>query len=185
MIIIPRSVYQSIHSPKPETMKKLLVLLIGFTILSGVYAQNLKIPTSTDVKKAEKDLKSETQKATSQLNIGSLISQLAGGLSDGAFTDSFKKNKSDFITKTNQVTDAGGASSALQSLQGGLASGAMDAGWAKVKDKWLKDAKSAKTVKEVAGLTGTLEGAINDKYFKGDWAKARPAWQTALQTLAK
>ena len=165
---------------------KARMLLICFVLFAfGMQAQDIKVPTSTDVKKAEQNVKSEAAKTTNQTSIGSLIGQLTSGISDNAFTDSFKKNKGDFISKVNKVSDAAGASSALQSLQGGLLPSAMDAGWSKVKNKWIKDAKAANTVKSVAGVAGTLESNISGKYFKGSWATARPAWQAALSTLAK
>jgi hypothetical protein len=166
-------------------MKKIIIVLAFVLPGFGIQAQTLKMPTSTDVKKAEQSAKSEASKVTEQANIGSVISQLTSNISDDALTSSFKKNKGDFISKTSNVKDAGGASSALQSLQGGLLPTAMDAGWGSVKDKWVKDAKTASTVKTVAGLAGTLESNISDKYFKGSWATARPAWQTALSTLSK
>ncbi|MEI7724133.1 MAG: hypothetical protein WCK09_03465 [Bacteroidota bacterium] len=166
-------------------MKKLFLFLLTVLLGYGIQAQNIKLPTSTDVKKAEQSAKSEAGKVTEQANIGSVISQLTSNISDDALTSSFKKNKGDFISKTNNVKDAAGASSALQSLQGGLLPTAMDAGWGSVKDKWVKDAKTASTVKTVAGLAGTLESNISDKYFKGSWASARPAWQAALSTLSK
>ncbi len=160
-----------------------LIFLVLFAF--GMQAQNIKVPTTTDVKKAEQSVTTEATKAASQANIGSLIGQLTNGISDNAFTDSFKKNKTDFVSKVGNVSDAAGASSALQTLEGGLLPTAMDAGWGKVKDKWVKDAKTAKTVKSVAGIAGTLESNISPKYFKGNWATARPAWQAALSTLAK
>jgi hypothetical protein len=170
---------------KQIIMKRIIGFLFTVLLVSCIQAQNIKVPTSTDVKKAEQSAKSETAKVTETANIGSLIGQLTNNISDEALTSSFKKNKGDFISKTNNVKDAAGASSALQTLQGGLLPGAMDAGWGSVKDKWIKDAKTANTVKTVAGLTGTLESNLGDKYFKGTWAKARPAWQTALSTLSK
>jgi len=148
-------------------------------------AQNIKVPTSSDVKKVEQSVTSEAAKTTNQASIGNLIGQLTSNISDNAFTDSFKKTKGDFISKTNNIKDATGASNALQTLQGGLLPTAMDAGWSKVKDKWVKDAKTANTIKGVAGVAGTLESNINDNFFKGTWAKARPAWQAALGALAK
>ena len=166
-------------------MKKSIIVLIAVLFGYGIQAQNIKLPTSTDVKKAEQSAKSETSKVTEQASIGNVISQLTSNISDDALTSSFKKNKGDFISKTNNVKDAAGASSALQSLQGGLLPTAMDAGWGSVKDKWVKDAKTATTVKTVAGLAGTLESNVSDKYFKGSWASARPAWQAALSTLSK
>jgi hypothetical protein len=168
-----------------KTMKTRL-LLISFVMLAMlIQAQNIKLPTSTDVKKAEQGVKTEAAKTTDQASIGSLIGQLAGNISDASLTDSFKKNKSDFITKTNKVTDAAGASSAIQSLEAGLLPSAMDAGWGSVKNKWVKDAKTANTVKSVAGVAGTLEKNISSSSFKGTWAQARPAWQAALGALAK
>ena len=161
----------------------LLICLVFFAFTMN--AQDLKLPTSNDVKKAEQNVKTETNKATSQANIGSLIGQLTNNISDKSLTDSFKKNKSAFVNKVNNIKDASGASSALQSLQSGILPSAMDAGWAKVKDKWIKDAKTANTLKSVAGVTSTLESNINSSSFKGNWATARPAWQTALSTLAK
>jgi hypothetical protein len=165
---------------------KTKIFFISF-ILSAFLsqAQDLKLPTSIDTKKAEQSVKTEAAKTTGQANIGSLIGQLTSNISDNAFTDSFKKNKGDFISKTNNISDAAGASSALQSLQGGLLPTAMDAGWGSVKGKWLKDAKTANTVKSVAGVAGTLESNISDSFFKGTWATARPAWQAALGALAK
>ncbi|MCX6280351.1 MAG: hypothetical protein NTU51_00125 [Bacteroidetes bacterium] len=161
-------------------------LLICFVLFAfGIQAQNIKLPTNTDVKKAEQSATTEVGKTTSQANIGNLIGQLTNGISDNAFTDSFKKNKTAFVSKVNNVSDAAGASSALQTLQGGLLPTAMDAGWGKVKDKWVKDAKTANTVKTVAGVAGTLESNISGKYFKGSWATARPAWEAALSALAK
>jgi hypothetical protein len=165
---------------------KTRTLFICFVLAAFLsHAQDLKLPTSNDVKKAEQSVKTEAAKTTSQANIGSLIGQLTGNISDNAFTDKFKKSKGDFITKTNKITDGAGASTALQSLQAGLLPTAMDAGWGKVKDKWVKDAKTANTVKSVAGVAGTLESNINDSFFKGTWAQARPAWQAALGALAK
>jgi hypothetical protein len=166
-------------------MKKFIIFLFAILLITGIHAQNLKVPGSTDVKKAEQSVKNESSKATGTTNIGSLIGQLTSNISDEALTGAFKKNKSDFISKTNNVKDAAGASSALQSLQGGLLPTAMNAGWGSVKDKWVKDAKTANTVKSVAGLAGSLESNINSKFFKGNWAQARPAWQTALNTLSK
>jgi len=166
-------------------MKARLLFIFFVLFAFGLQAQNVKIPTSTDVNKATKNATYEAAKATNQASIGSLIGQLTGNISDNAFTKSFKKNKSNFISKVNNVSDAAGASSALQSLQGGLLPSAMDAGWGKVKDKWIKDAKTAKTVKSVAGVAGTLESNISGKFFKGNWATARPAWEAALSTLAK
>jgi hypothetical protein len=165
---------------------KARMFLVCFVLFAfGMQAQNIKVPTSSDVKKTEQSVKTEASKISSQAGIGSLIGQLTSNISDNAFTDSFKKNKGDFISKVNNVIDASGASSALQSLQGGLLPSAMDAGWGKVKDKWVKNAKTAKTLKSVAGVAGTLESKINGKYFKGGWATARPAWEAALSTLAK
>lgn len=165
---------------------KTKLFLISFILAAFLsQAQDLKLPTSVDTKKAEQSVKAEAAKTTGQANIGSLIGQLTSNISDNAFTDSFKKNKGDFISKTNNISDAAGASSALQSLQGGLLPTAMDAGWGSVKGKWLKDAKTANTVKGVAGVAGTLESNISDSFFKGTWAKARPAWQAALGALAK
>jgi len=166
-------------------MKTTVFFLCFIMFASGMHAQDLKLPTSADVKKAEQSATTEAAKVTSQANIGSLIGQLTNGISDNAFTNAFKKNKSDFVSKTSNIKDAAGASSALQSLQGGMLPSAMDAGWGKVKDKWIKNAKAAKTVKDVAGAAGTLESNISSKYFKGNWATARPAWQAALSTLAK
>ena len=148
-------------------------------------AQDLKLPTSTDDKKTEQSVKTETAKTTGQASIGSLIGQLTGNIEDKAFTDKFKKSKGDFISKTNNITDGAGASTALQSMQAGLLPSAMDAGWGKVKDKWVKDTKTANTVKGVAGVAGTLEKNINQSAFKGTWAQARPAWEAALGALAK
>ena len=165
---------------------KAAALLISLALFAfGMQAQDLTVPTSKDVKNAEQNVKTEAAKVTDQANIGSLIGQLTNGISDNAFTDSFRKNKSDFVNKVNKVSDAAGASSALQSLQGGMVPAAMDAGWGKVRDKWIKDTKTAKTVKDVAGVAGTLESNISGKYFKGNWATARPAWQAALSALAK
>ncbi len=161
----------------------LFVCMILFAFI--VNAQDLKLPTSKDVKNAERGVKSEAAKTTGQANIGSLIGQLTSNISDKSLTDSFKKNKGDFINKVSSVNDAAGASSALQTLQGGILPSAMDAGWGKVKDKWVKDAKTANTVKSVAGVAGTLEKNINSSAFKGSWSSARPAWQAALSTLAK
>ena len=93
-----------------NSMKKVVSLLILMAMATVVSAQDLKLPTSSDVKKAEQAVKSEAGKATSQANIGSLIGQLAGNISDGALTETFKKNKSDFISKTGKVTDVSGAS---------------------------------------------------------------------------
>lgn len=154
-------------------------------IVAGFVAQaQIKIPTDKDIKNAEQSVNAEVSKA-SGTSIGSLIGQLAGGISDNSLTESFKKGKSDFINQTNKVTDPAGAASALQSLEGGLLPTVMDAGWGTVKDKWIKDGKTANTVKTVAGLAGTLESHIKQSNFKGDWAKARPAWQAALGALAK
>ncbi len=166
-------------------MKTKLLIIASILLGFGVQAQNIQVPTSGDMKKLEQNVKSEAEKTTSQINIGSLIGQLTNNISSEAFTDSFKKNKSAFISKVNNVKDPSGASGALQTLQGGLLPSAMDAGWGSVKDKWVKDAKTASTVKSLAGLAGTLESNISDKYFKGDWAKARPAWQAALGALSK
>lgn|GEM_PF-840604 len=175
----------NVNNEKLYIMKARLFLVCFVLFAFGLQAQNLKVPTSTDLKKTEQSVKTEASKTSSQAGIGSLIGQLTGNISDNSFTDSFKKNKGDFISKVNNVNDAAGASSALQSLQGGLLPSAMDAGWGKVKDKWLKDAKTANTVKSVAGVAGTLESNISGKYFKGSWATARPAWEAALSSLAK
>lgn len=165
---------------------KTKLLIIGFILLGfGIQAQNIKVPTSGDLKRAEQNVKSEAEKATSQVNIGSIIGQLTNNISSEAFIDSFNKNKGSFISKVNDIKDPSGASSALQTLQGGLLPSVMDAGWGSVKDKWVKDAKTANTVKTVAGLASILESNISDKYFKGDWVKARPAWQAALGALSK
>jgi len=165
---------------------KRIILLMGILLFSwAVEAQNVKLPSSGDLKKAEQDVKKEADKSTSQTGIGKLIGQLTGSISDGAFTDAFKKDKSNFISKVNNVKDANGASNALQTLQGGMLPSAMEAGWGKVKDKWIKDAKTANTVKSVAAVTQTLEANIKDSSFKGSWSQARPAWQAALGALAK
>ncbi len=165
---------------------KTRTLLVFFVLASFLcHAQNIKLPTTTDVKKVEQNVKTEAAKTTDKANIGSLIGQLTSNISDKAFTDSFKKNKGDFISKANNIKDAAGASSALQSLQGGMLPTAMDAGWGAVKTKWVKDAKTANTVKSVASVAGTLESNINQSAFKGTWAQARPAWQAALGALAK
>ena len=168
-----------------NAMRATMLLIVFVLFAFGMQAQDIKVPTSTDVKKTEQNVKTEAAKTTSQANIGSLIGQLTSNISDNAFNDKFKKNKSDFISKVDKVSDAAGASSAIQSLQGGLLPTAMDAGWGKVKDKWIKDAKTANTVKSVAGVAGTLESNISSKYFKGSWASARPAWEAALSALAK
>ena len=166
-------------------MKKVIVILIAVFLVYGVQAQNIKLPATPDVKKVEQSAKTEAVKTTEQANIGSLIGQLTGNISDDALTGAFKKDKGDFINKTGSIKDAAGAASALQTLQGGLLPTAMNTGWGTVKDKWLKDAKTASSVKQVAGLTQTLESNVGSKFFKGSWAKARPAWQTALGTLSK
>ncbi len=166
-------------------MKTTMLLFCFVMSACLVQAQNIKVPTSSDVKKVEQSVTSEAAKTTNQVSIGNLIGQLTGNISDNAFTDTFKKNKGDFISKTNNIKDASGASSALQTLQGGLLPTAMDAGWSKVKDKWVKDAKTASTIKGVAGVAGRLESNINDSFFKGTWSQARPAWQAALGALAK
>ena len=163
--------------------KMLLIVFVASAFLAQ--AQNLKVPTTTDVKKVEQTTKTEVAKTTGQANIGSLIGQLTGNISDNSFTDSFKKNKGDFISKTNKISDPTGASSALQTLEGGLLPSAMDAGWGSVKSKWIKDAKTASTVQTVAGLAGTREKNINTSVFKGSWAQARPGWQAALGALSK
>ena len=165
-------------------MRTTAVIFCMFLFATIMQAQ-IAIPSSADVKKAEQAATTEVSKASSQVNIGSLIGQLTNGISDNSFTDSFKKNKSDFVSKTSKVSDAAGASSALQTLAGGLLPAALDAGWGSVKSKWFKDAKTANTVKSVAGIAGTLESHISPKNFKGDWAAARPAWQAALGALSK
>lgn len=166
-------------------MKKSILLLFTMVFVLGMNAQSLKVPSTTDTKKAQSSLNSQASSVADQASIGSLIGQLTDNISDDAFTDSFKKDKGDFIKKTNEVTDAAGASSALQSLQAGLLPMAMDAGWSKVKSSWLTDAKAANTVKSVAGVTSMLESNIGGKFFKGSWASARPAWQAALNSMAK
>ena len=166
-------------------MKRLIAIFVTLAVACSLQAQNIKLPASTDVKKAEQSAKAQTGTVTGQANVGSLIGQLSGNISDDALTGALKKDKSEFISKANNAKDPAGASSALQSLEAGLLPAAMDAGWGTVKDKWIKDAKTANTVKSVASLTGTLESHISQKSFKGDWAKARPAWQTALNSLAK
>ncbi|MEI7983631.1 MAG: hypothetical protein WCI71_18430 [Bacteroidota bacterium] len=166
-------------------MKKLSMLICLLLFFTGIKAQDIKLPTTNDIKKAEQTVQTEAAKVTNQANIGQLIGQLTSGISDGAFTDAFKKNKGSFLGKANNIKDAAGASSAIQSLQGGLLPTAMDAGWSKVKTKWIKDAKMAKTVKSVAGVAEQLESNISDKFFKPDWLKARPAWQAALSAISK
>lgn len=166
-------------------MKKSITLLLTALIVLGVNAQSLKVPSSTDTKKAQTDLNGQASSVSNQASIGNLIGELTNNISDDAFTDSFKKEKGDFIKKTNEATDAAGASSALQSLQAGLLPTAMDAGWTKVKSSWLTDAKAANSIKSVAGVTSQLESYVGDKFFKGSWSSARPSWQAALNTLSK
>ena len=166
-------------------MKRSIILVLAAILVCGIQAQNIKLPATPDVTKAEQNVKGEATKVASQAHIGNLIGQLTSNISDDALTSSFKKGKSDFSSKVNNVNDAAGASSALQKLQAGLLPSAMDKGWNSVKDKWVKDAKTASTVKTVAGLACTLESKVSPKYFKGTWAQSRPVWQTALSTLSK
>jgi hypothetical protein len=166
-------------------MKQSILFLFAVLFVCGIQAQTLKVPTKADAAKTQESIKTETNKATSQANIGSLIGQLTNNVSDNALTDTFKKDKAGFVNNLSKVNDAEGASKALQTLQGGLLPTAMDAGWAKVKDKWLKDAKTANSVKSVAGLASTLESNISVKNFKSSWAQARPTWQAGLNALSK
>jgi hypothetical protein len=166
-------------------MKKSILLLFTSLFILGMNAQSLKVPSTTDTKKAQSELSTQSSTLADQASIGNLIGELTNNISDEAFTDSFKKEKGDFIKKTNEVTDAAGASSALQSLQAGLLPMAMDAGWSKVKSSWLTNAKAANSVKNIAGITSQLESYVGDSFFKGSWASARPAWQAALNSMAK
>ena len=166
-------------------MKNLIMFFIAFLFVSGIQAQTLKVPAKTDATKAQESLKTETNNATGQANMGSLIGQLTNNISDNAFTDAFRNNKAGFINSLSSVKDIAGASSALQKLQGGLLPAAKDAGWSKVKDKWLKDTKAANSIKSVASSASLLESNISDKFFKGNWASVKPAWEAGLKTLSK
>jgi hypothetical protein len=166
-------------------MKKSILFVLAFLFLCGINAQTIKVPTKADANKAQENVKTETDKATGQANIGSLIGQLTNNISDNALTDSFKKNKTGFVNNLAGVKDAAGAASALQTLQGGLLPAAMSAGWGKVKDTWLKDVKAANSLKSVAGLASTLESNIGGNFLKSSWVQARPAWQAGLDALSK
>ncbi len=165
---------------------KISTLISCFVLLALItQAQDIKVPTSSDIQASQQAMGAAVESTTTPVNIGGLLGQLAGNLSDDAFTESFKEKKSDFISEAGNIVNPEGASSALLSLQGGLVPSAMNAGWDAVKDSWIKDANTANTVKSVASLAGTLESQISDKYFSGTWATARPAWQAALSALSK
>lgn len=166
-------------------MKKSIIFIFTFLIAFGVQAQTIKVPTKADAAKAQESVKNESNKATAQANIGSLIGQLTNNISENAFTDAFKKNKTGFANKLADIKDAAGAAGALQSLQGGLLPAAMGSGWGKVKDKWLKDVKAASSLKSVAGLVSMLESNIGNSFLKKSWTQARPAWQAGLNALSK
>jgi hypothetical protein len=173
-------------NPKNQLiMRKQIIFLLSVLFACGIQAQTLKIPTKIDAAKTQENLKTETNKATSQANIGSLIGQLTNNISDNALTDSFKKNKTGFISSLANVKDAAGASTALQTLQSGLLPTAMNAGWSKIKDKWLKDAKAANSLKSISGVVNTLESNIKGKNFKSGWAQVRSTWQAGLSALSK
>ncbi len=120
--------------------------------------------------------------ASSTAGLGNLFSQMKGGISTDAFSETF--NAAAWSKKNGSASSAAGWAGSLLGLQGGLKESAMGAGWATVKEKWLKNAKAANTVQQVAGLAAQLESNIDAKYFTGDWGKQRGTWQAALKTIA-
>ncbi len=151
-------------------MKKILSLSIVL-LFSFQFAAFAQIP----------DVSGAASALGGNLNIGSLLTQFAGGLKPASMISSWAAAKSGWLGKAGKVTDAAGVSSSLSSLTKFIKPGMFSSGFNL--QSLLAQAKTAKTVSDGAGALKNLEGGLKPEAYTDDFKSKKSTFESALGML--
>ncbi len=116
-----------------------------------------------------------------KMNIGSLLSQFAGGLKPTSMLSSWAGAKSGWLGKAGKVTDAGGLSSSIGILTKFIKPEMFTSGFNV--QRLLASAKSARTMSDGAGALKSLEGGLKPEATTDEFNSKKSTWESALGML--